>query len=65
MTDSGVALKWVIQHLRITHVTYNGYTEMVCGNYNVYFIGVLDRRRSITKYVSQHSCGRHVGGGVN
>ena len=37
---------------------------MVCDSCNVYFTGVLDRRRSITKYVSQHSCGRHVGGGV-
>jgi hypothetical protein len=24
----------------------------------------LDKRQSITKYVSQHSCGRHVGGGM-
>jgi hypothetical protein len=62
--DSGVLVKWVLQRLRSTNFTYNGYTEMVCDNCNVYFIGVLDRRRSITKYVSQHSCGRHVGGGV-
>jgi hypothetical protein len=64
VTDSGVVVKWVLQRLRSTNVTYNGYTEMVCDNCNVYFTGVLDRRRSITKYVSQHSCGRHVGGGV-
>jgi hypothetical protein len=64
MTDSGVAVKWVLQHLRITNVTYNGYIEMFCDNCNVYFTGVLDRRRSIPKYVSQHSCGRHVGCGV-
>jgi hypothetical protein len=61
MIDSGVAVKWVLQRLRSTN---NGYTEMVCDNCNVYFTGVLDIRRSITKYVSQHSCGRHVGGGV-
>jgi hypothetical protein len=64
VTDSGVVVKWLLQRLRSTNVTYNGYTEMVCDNCNVYFTGVLDRRRSITKYVSQHSCGRHVGGGV-
>ena len=62
--DSGVAVKWVLRRLRRTNVTYNGYTEMVCDNCNVYFTGVLDRRRSTSKYVSQHSCGRHVGGGV-
>jgi hypothetical protein len=61
VTDSGVAVKWVLHHLRSTN---NGYTEMVCDNYNVYFTDILDRRRSITKYVSQHSCGRHAGGGV-
>jgi hypothetical protein len=61
VTDSCVAVKWVLQHLRSTN---NGYTEMVCDNCNVYFIGVLDRRRYITKYVSQQCCGRHVGGGV-
>jgi hypothetical protein len=64
VTDSGAAMKWVLQHLRSTNVTYNGYTEMVRDNFNVYFTGVLDRRISITKYVSQHSCGRHVEGGV-
>ena len=64
VTDSGVAVKWVIQHLRSTNVTYNGYTEMVCDNCNVYFTCVLDKRRPITKCVSQHRCGRHVGGGV-
>jgi hypothetical protein len=37
---------------------------MVFDNCNVYFIGVLDRRRSINTYVSKHSCGRHVRGGV-
>lgn len=26
MTDSGVAVKWVLQRLRSTNVTYNGYT---------------------------------------
>ena len=60
--DSGAAVKWVLQHLRNTNVTYNGYTKMVSDNCNVYFTGVLDRRRVITKYVSQHSCGRDVGG---
>jgi hypothetical protein len=64
VTNSGVAVKWVLQYLRSTHVTYNGYSEIVCDSCNVYFIGVLDRRRSITKYGSQHICGRHVGGGV-
>jgi hypothetical protein len=64
VTDSGVAVKWVLQHLRSTNVTYNGYTEIVYDNCNAYFTGVLDKRRSITKYVSKHSCGRHVGGGV-
>jgi hypothetical protein len=64
VTYSGVVVKWVLQCLRSTNVTYNGYTEMVCDNCNVYFTGVLDRRRSITKYVSQHNGGRHVGGGV-
>jgi hypothetical protein len=63
VTNSCVAVKWVLQHLRRKNVTYNGYTEMICDNCNVYFTGVLDRR-SITKYVSQHSCGRHVGGGL-
>ena len=63
MTYSGVTVKWVLQRLRSTNVIYNGYTEMVCDSCNVYFTCVLDRR-SITKYVSQHSCGRHVGGGV-
>jgi hypothetical protein len=37
---------------------------MVYDSCNVYFTGVLDRKRSITKCVSQHNCGRHVGGGV-
>jgi hypothetical protein len=64
VTDLGVAVKWVLQRLRSTNVTYNGYTEMVCDNCNVYFTCFLDRRRSITKYVSQHSFGRHVRGGV-
>ena len=64
MTNSGAAVKWVLQRLRSTNVTYNGYTEMVRDNCNTYFTGVLDRRISITKYVLQHSCGRHVGGGV-
>jgi len=64
MIDSGVAVKWVLQRLRSTNVTYNGYTKMVCDSCNVYFTGVLDRRKPITKYVSQQSCGRHVGGGV-
>ena len=64
MTDSGVAVKWVLQCLRSTNVIYNGYNEMVCDSCNVYFTGVLDKRISITKYVSQQSCGRHVGGGV-
>jgi hypothetical protein len=64
VTDSGATVKWVLRHLRSTNVTDNGYTEIVCDNCNVYFTSVLDRRRSITKYVSQHSCGRHVGGGV-
>jgi hypothetical protein len=62
VTYSGVAVKWVLQHLRSKNVTYNGYTKMVSDNCNVYFTGVLDRRRVITKYVSQHSCGRDVGG---
>jgi hypothetical protein len=62
VTDSGVAVKCVLQRLRSTNVTYNGYIEMVCDNCNVYFACVLDRRRFITKFVSQHSCGRHVGG---
>jgi hypothetical protein len=57
-------VKWVLQRLRSTNVTYNGYIEIVCDSCNVYFIRVLDRRRSITKYVSEHICGRHVGGGV-
>jgi hypothetical protein len=64
VTYLGVALKWVFQRLRRTNVTYYGYTEMVCDNCNVYFIALLDRRRSITKCVSQLSCGRHVEGGV-
>jgi hypothetical protein len=64
VTDSGAVVKWVLQRLRSTNVTYNGYTEIVCDNCNVYFTGVLDRRRYITKYVSKHICGRHVGGGV-
>jgi hypothetical protein len=64
VTDSGVAVKWVLRCLRITNVIYNGYTEMVCDSCNVYFTGFLDRRRSITKCVSKHNCGRHVGGGV-
>ena len=64
VTDSGIAVKWVLQRLRSTNVTNNGYTEMVCDNCNAYFTGVLDRRRSLTKCVSKHSCGRHVGGGV-
>jgi hypothetical protein len=63
--DLGVAVKWVLQRLRSTNVTYNGYIEMVHDNCNVYCnTSVLDRRRSITKYVSQHNHGRHVGGGV-
>jgi hypothetical protein len=65
MTDSGVAVKWVLQCLRSTNVTYIGYTEIVCDNCNLYFRCVLDRRIYITKYVSQHNCGRHVGGGVS
>ena len=65
VTDSGAVVKWVLQRLRNKNVTYNGYTEMVCDNCNVYCnTNVLDMRKSIIKYVSQHSCGRHVGGGV-
>jgi hypothetical protein len=64
VTNSSVVVKWVLQCLRSTNVTNNGYTEIVCDSCNAYFTGVLDRRRSITKYVSKHSCGRHVGGGV-
>jgi hypothetical protein len=64
MIDSSVAVKWVLHYLRSTNVTYNGYTNMVYDNCNVYFTGVLYRRRSITKYVSKHSCGRHVAGGI-
>jgi len=38
---------------------------MVYGNCNVYCnTSVLDRRISITKYISQNNCGKHVGGGV-
>jgi hypothetical protein len=38
---------------------------MFCDNCNVYCnTCVLDRRRFTTKYVSQRSCGKHVGGGV-
>ena len=44
VTESGVAVKWVIQRLRSTNATYNGYTEIVCDNCNVYFTGVFDRR---------------------
>ena len=56
VTDSEATMIWVLQHLRSTNVTYNGYTEMLCDNCNVYCnTGVLDGRRSITKYVSQHS----------
>jgi hypothetical protein len=62
VTNSGVVVKWVLQCLRSKNVTYNGYTEIVRDSCNVYFIGVLDRMRSITKYVSQHSFERHVGG---
>jgi hypothetical protein len=57
VTDSGVEVKWVLQRMRRTNVTYNGYTKIVYDNCNVYFTGVLDRRRPITKYVSQHICG--------
>jgi hypothetical protein len=58
-------VKWVLQHLRSTNVTYNGYTDMVCDDCNIFCnTCVLDRRISIAKYVSQHSCGKHVGGGV-
>jgi hypothetical protein len=32
VTNSSVAMKWVLQCLRSTNVTYNGYTEMVCDN---------------------------------
>ena len=64
VTYSGATVKWVLQCLRRTNVTYNGCIEMVCDSCNVYFTGVLDRRISITKYVSQHSCGKHVEGGV-
>jgi hypothetical protein len=64
MTYSGVAVKWVLQCLRSTNVTHNAYTEMVCDNCYVYFTSVLDKRRPITKCVSQHSYGIHVGGGM-
>ena len=64
VTDLGATVKWVLQCLRSTNVTYNGYTEMICADYNVYFTSVLDRRRVITKCVSQHNCGRDVRGGV-
>jgi hypothetical protein len=58
-------VKWVLQHLRSTNVTYNGYSDMVCDDCNIFCnTCVLDRRISIAKYVSQHSCGKHVGGGV-
>jgi hypothetical protein len=64
VTDSGVAVKWVLQRLRSTNITYNGYNKIVYDSCNVYFTSVLDRRRSITTYVSKHYCERHVGGGV-
>ena len=58
-------MKWVLQRLRSANITYNGYIDMICDDCNVYCnTSVLDRRRVITKYVSQHSCGKHVGGGV-
>jgi hypothetical protein len=65
VTDLGVVVKWVLQRLRSTNFTSNGYTKMVYDNCNVYCnTCALDRRIFITKYVTQHSCGRHVGGGV-
>jgi hypothetical protein len=54
----------VLQRLRSKNVTYNCYSEIIYDNCNVDFIGVLDRRRSITTYVSKQCCGRHVGGEV-
>jgi hypothetical protein len=47
VTNSGVAVKWVLRRLRSINVTYNGYTEMVSINCNVYFTGFLDRRISL------------------
>jgi hypothetical protein len=64
MENSGEAVKWVLQSFRGTSVTYNGFSGLVCGNCNLDFAGILDRRRSTLTYVSKHHFGRHVGGGV-
>jgi hypothetical protein len=63
--DSNVTVKWVFRHLRRKNFTYNGYTQMLCDNCNVYCNTCgLDTRRSITKYFSLRNCGKHVGGGI-
>jgi hypothetical protein len=64
MPNSSEIVKWVVQFFRGTSVTYNGFNGLVCGNCNLDFAGILDRRRSTLTYVSKNIFGRHVGGGM-
>jgi hypothetical protein len=64
MENSVETVKWVLQSFRGTSVTYNGFSGLVCGNCNLDFAGILDRRRYILTHVSKNHFGRHVGGGV-
>jgi hypothetical protein len=60
----GEEVKWVLQCIRGTRVTYNGFSGLVCGNCNLGFVGMLDKRIFTSGYVSKHCFGIHVGGGV-
>jgi hypothetical protein len=64
MENSGEEVKWVLQCFRGTSVTYNGFSGLVCGNCNLGFAGMLDKRRFTLGYASKNCFGRHVGGGV-
>jgi hypothetical protein len=54
MSNLGEEVKWVLQSFRDTIVTYNSFSGLICGNYNLDFAGILDRRKSTSTYVSKH-----------
>jgi len=39
MENLGEAMKWMLQCFRHTSVTYNDFSSLVCGNYNIDFAG--------------------------
>ena len=51
MTNPGEAVKWVLQYLRGTSITYSGCSDLVCGYVYLVFVVDLDKRRSTLGYV--------------